>query len=164
MYKGASQSLQKKHAVDKPHPSRGYIDGPPDARDVLPAAETMTLQQAEDERERLKAELAVAVRGLSIAKVGGHEREIRRWGQRHADIQTRLFAINSRIKTINKLTSGDPFRRACEEILAPKTIARIVTRAIEIQMRAASGMNAFGQDPKGLEAKPASPAPKGDAQ
>jgi hypothetical protein len=37
-------------------------------------------------------------------------------------------------------------------------------RAIDCPQCAASAMSASGQDPKGLEAKPASPAPKGDAQ
>jgi hypothetical protein len=43
---------------------------------------------------------------------------------------------------------------------AMKAFKQVAARLI----RDASGMSAFGQDPKGLEAKPASPAPKGDAQ
>jgi hypothetical protein len=161
MYKGASQSLQRRHAVDKPHPSRGYIDGGSDTRDVLPSPESMTTSQLKSEQAQLRLEMQKIEQELTIAKALGNNRAADAIGQRKMMHQTRLSAVNVTLRERNRGSDEAILSQAIRDVCDDETVTAIFARCRELR---ASGMSAFGQDPQGLEAKTASPTGEaGDA-
>lgn len=132
MYKGAHQVLVHRTAVDRPHPSRGYIDGGPDPTDVLAAASSLTMTQAKEEKSRLACEMSRLEQELAVAKVGRRYRAIAAIGQRKATIQDRLKAINARIRELNTALNGNALSAAIREIVDADTAARIFARCKEL--------------------------------
>lgn len=135
MYRGANRAQLHAHHVGRPHPSRGFIDGPADPQAALPSADSLTFEEAEAEMERLRAELSRCDHDLTAAKARGVEGEIRFLGQRHQSIQARIIPIKARIKTLARKRAHDidDWRKAVHEIADPETAARILARVIELQ-------------------------------
>jgi hypothetical protein len=128
MYKGTSQSLQKKHAVDKPHPSRGYIDGPSDARDVLPPPDALGNAELRAERNQLRIEMARIEQELAVAKAVNNGPAIAAIGQRKMVHQTRLSAVNKvfheRHRNVEHAILSQAVNEVCDEAMCAAIFAR----------------------------------------
>lgn len=144
MYKGASQSLQRAHAVDKPHPSRGFIDGGSDPHDVLPDIQRMSLATALDEKRYLQLQVQRLEQELVAAK-RARPKDIPAICDQKVSIQERLKLVNARIKEINIQVSGDTLSQAIKDIVDYDTAGRIFARAKELRL-ASVGRNPEGQD------------------
>lgn len=128
MYKGASQSLVRRTAVDRPHPSRGYVNGGPDPLDVLPSAAHMTLQQALAERDQLRIEFARVVQDLTVSKSLNRSEAVAHLGQKHQAIQTRLAAVKARISELSPTPSFDILADVVRDLASPELARQIFTR------------------------------------
>lgn len=131
MYKGASQGLQHRHGVDRPHPSRGYIDGASDPLDVLPGVSLLTFDQAKEEKRRLAFEVNRLEQELAVAKASG--RSIAAICSQKATTQDRLKVVNDRIRELNVKVNGDFLGKAIREIVDDETAGRIFALMSELR-------------------------------
>jgi hypothetical protein len=151
VYKGASESLQRRHAVDKPHPSKGYIDGPSDARDVLAPYETMTFAQLLGEQAQLRTELGNIEQQLAVAKTLGEKRAVSLIGQRKAPVCSRLSMVGEYIKARRNAMQDVALTAAVKEIVDEETALRIFRRTGELRAEAERKLVAFGAPASGIE-------------
>lgn len=132
MYKGASQSLQRKTGVHQIAPQKGYI-----CEDVLPEPCTLTMQQCLDERASLKGEMARVENELSAAKGRDCRRDVLAAGSRKQALDQRLGIIADRIKAL-RWRSGEQLYRAAIAEVCPDQAAAIEAKKREIETETAN--------------------------
>ena len=135
MYKGASQSLQRKTGVQHIAPQKGYI-----CKDVLPEPCSLTMQQCLDERVALKGELARVENELAAAKARSCRRDVLAAGSRKQALDQRLGIISDRMKALRWRSGEQLYRAAIEEVCPERA------QAIEAKKRALeSAVNGGGK-------------------
>lgn len=152
MYKGAHQALVHRTAVDRPHPSRGYIDGGPEPFDVLPDITSLSVDQLRSEQLQLRREVAQCEQELALAKVVGRKRDGAAVGQRKATLSTRLSAINRRIRELDGDSELFRLRTAIRELADPEVAELIFQRAQALRGKLSaprdSGSRSESHDPE----------------
>lgn len=130
MYKGASQNLVHRHAVDRPLPTGGYIgSAEPDQGDLLPDPAQMTTEQLRGELEQLRREIILCDQQLQAAKANGETFRREAIGSRRNVLQERIAVIKRALKAIDGEGDLSRLKRAINEIVGHETADRIFERA-----------------------------------
>lgn len=133
MYKGASANLQKRLSVDRPHPSRGYIDGPSDEHDAMPDVSALSPEDLRAEQKQLRSEVLRAEQLIAVAKASGNKGDREIAGQRKVALTLRLSAINARIKVQDGPSEYGSFVGAAREIYGDAAVLKLFERAREMR-------------------------------
>ena len=133
MYKGASRALQHAHGVDRPHPSRGYIDGPSDEQDILPLPEAMTTEALRSELRQLRIEVGRIEQDIAVSKVAGNSNATRHLGQRKVTITARLQRVKTALSVLDGPSELQRLTKAVREIAGDEMTTRIFARARQLR-------------------------------
>lgn len=128
MYKLASRNLQRRHAVDKPLPTGGYIGSAQVEDDFIPSADNMSIEECRAEQRQLKLELTKAQNALLVAKANHDKAEIATLGLRLSTYGMRLSLISARLKVLVNPAETQVFSDATREIVSPEQWGRIIAR------------------------------------
>jgi phosphoglucomutase len=136
MYKGASQSLQRKHRVTelRPAPSAYVCED-----DLIQSAANMGLRDCEDERRTLLTEKTRLENELVVSKRDRDKQRIEAIGHRLANISARLGMLKRRLHQLRNQDRQEAMVAATKQIVSAETFQRIVERAEEIILETPNG-------------------------
>ncbi len=132
MHMVKSRGIQRRHHVERVHPSKATLeaDAPPD---VLSTAGNVSYQECGEELRRLGLEMARLQNDLMAAKRVSDHTEVRRLGRVIQSLGQRRGPFRERRIHLLSAAEEHSLKSAIKELLPPDVQRRIWARANELQ-------------------------------